>query len=136
MVTPSSRSMLSTVRPQDDTAFGTSLPRASRISFSPTVPGRHGDDETFHKSLLQTPRQNQVLQTFMKNQLDLQEADWEGYEATVNELAELLEKGDERIQQLEAEKEEMKQSTSHLESKLRQTEAVSNIQYVHACYKC
>lgn len=107
------------------------ISRSSRISFSPTVPGRHlGEDQ---KSA-HTPgkRKNEILNTYMKNQLDLQESEWESYEKTVNELLERIEQGDLEYTELEKERDYLKSQlqesnnlVGQLEERLRKSDQVN-----------
>jgi hypothetical protein len=66
-----------------------------KILFSPAS-GNPGDDDLpidmgENGSSAGSPNTKDVLKVYMKNQLDLQESEWETYEETFNAIAEKLE---------------------------------------------
>jgi len=61
----------------------------------------------------------------MKNQLDLQEAEWEGYEEMVNSLVEQLDSKQNECIELQESRDHYKEKSEELEKKLHAAEAVS-----------
>ena len=97
----------------------------NKLDFSPySNDNMSGQDD--ENSMVKTPGKNDILKNYMRNQLELQESEWEGYEEAINSLAEQLEgKGleleqrDETIQRLTEERDDLAAMTSSLGERIQ-----------------
>eukprot|EP01041_Mallomonas_annulata_P002275 gene2275-4425_t len=102
---------------------------ASRIAFSPTMTAMEGEESSTSTSAMKLRsrssrgHENSVLKVYMKNQLELQEAEWESYEETVNSLAEQLEQRDDELQVVKKERDELVEAVETSSSQVIQLEA-------------
>ena len=96
-----------------------------KLDFSPYSNGTEtaGGDEN---SVVKTPAKGDVLKNYMRNQLELQESEWENYEEAINSLAEQLEqKGEEleerdlSIQRLTDERDDLVSTTTTLGERIQ-----------------
>lgn len=95
--------------------------KQNKLDFSPYS---NGNDE--ENSMVKTPGKNDILKNYMRNQLELQESEWESYEEAINSLAEQLElKGqeledrEEAVQRLTDERDDLVCMTTSLGERLQ-----------------
>lgn len=60
----------------------------NKLDFSPYSNGNSSTNEG--DASMMTPGKNEIIKNYMRNQLELQESEWEGYEEAINSLAEQL----------------------------------------------
>jgi hypothetical protein len=72
---------------------------SQKLDFSPYSNGSSSAHDDDSSGLVKSPRKSDVLKTYMRNQLELQESEWENYEETINNLANQLES---KIQEVES----------------------------------
>lgn len=85
--------------------------RPKKIVFSPASGNAADDDLPINRSgtisPTGSPHTKDVLKVYMKNQLDLQESEWESYEETFNAIAEKLEDVEEQLANMTEERDNL-----------------------------
>jgi DNA repair exonuclease SbcCD ATPase subunit len=120
-------SMLEDIKSQLLQANSAEFRRSRKLDFSPysnKSPGGSSPSGAGGRS--PSPGKSDILKTYMRNQLELQESEWESYEETINSLAEQLElkvqeleARDEAIQRLSDERDELASMTTNLGDRLK-----------------
>jgi hypothetical protein len=79
------------------------LDYAKKIIFSPKKGEANDDGDMLTNSKL-TPSGKEVLKVYMRNQLDLQESEWESYEETINTISDKLEETQKDLEEITQER--------------------------------
>jgi hypothetical protein len=120
-------SMLEDIKSQLLQANSAEFRKTRKLDFSPySNKSPEGSSPSGAGERSPSPGKSDILKTYMRNQLELQESEWESYEETINSLAEQLElkvqeleARDEAIQRLSDERDDLASMTTTLGDRLK-----------------